>query len=438
MHDDRLCGMRSAPNESRERYGMPPTSQPHINPFSRHDDPVHELHQQLSATHLHADTPAHTQTTCHTAPPESSSAQGARFPPGLFARLRAVKPETAAAFRALRDAWECANDKDAILQQARECVPILMTWGDLNLSFSNRQSLLPRCETLIEAINHVIRPVAGDVIADRGIQVVKAAVQDEAVVDTFLRILSTCSLDGHSGGGREHAWSDRGNVHMHVSCDRCGVCPITGSRFKALNHVNYDLCSQCHGNPHVNVGGYSFVQLKTRFEIHCNIGCDGCAQMPILGPRYKATDAPSYDLCGTCYRNPERRGEHGFVELRYEVSDMLRPLQSTRPGDVTPRFEVPVTPIVAYNEHAGFMTGMRFPVLVCDGCQEQLFMGRRYTATNYPNYDLCVACYNDSSVNMYGMKFIEINRPAAGILGSDNLNMVNVRFGASNARLYTD
>mmetsp|Transcript_129839 Transcript_129839/g.315391 ORF Transcript_129839/g.315391 Transcript_129839/m.315391 type:complete len:609 (+) Transcript_129839:67-1893(+) len=34
---------------------------------------------------------------------------------------------------------------------------------------------------------------------------------------------------------------------------------------------------------------------------HCGVTCDGCGAMPILGPRFKCTECPDYDLCGSCY-----------------------------------------------------------------------------------------------------------------------------------------
>eukprot|EP00588_Corethron_pennatum_P004808 CAMPEP_0194283358 /NCGR_PEP_ID=MMETSP0169-20130528/25179_1 /TAXON_ID=218684 /ORGANISM="Corethron pennatum, Strain L29A3" /LENGTH=523 /DNA_ID=CAMNT_0039028933 /DNA_START=88 /DNA_END=1659 /DNA_ORIENTATION=- len=34
-------------------------------------------------------------------------------------------------------------------------------------------------------------------------------------------------------------------VHLRHTCDGCGVSPIVGFRFKAINHVNFDYCQNC-------------------------------------------------------------------------------------------------------------------------------------------------------------------------------------------------
>jgi len=39
----------------------------------------------------------------------------------------------------------------------------------------------------------------------------------------------------------------------------------------------------------------------TEAWVHCGVTCDGCGAMPILGPRFKCTECPDYDLCGACY-----------------------------------------------------------------------------------------------------------------------------------------
>eukprot|EP00440_Ansanella_granifera_P014175 gb/GFBE01015405.1/.p1 GENE.gb/GFBE01015405.1/~~gb/GFBE01015405.1/.p1 ORF type:complete len:556 (+),score=106.10 gb/GFBE01015405.1/:1-1668(+) len=34
---------------------------------------------------------------------------------------------------------------------------------------------------------------------------------------------------------------------------------------------------------------------------HCGVVCDGCGANPLVGPRFKCTVCPDYDLCGNCY-----------------------------------------------------------------------------------------------------------------------------------------
>ncbi|KAJ1438075.1 hypothetical protein B484DRAFT_223045 [Ochromonadaceae sp. CCMP2298] len=48
-----------------------------------------------------------------------------------------------------------------------------------------------------------------------------------------------------TGTGAVGAGTD--TVHRGVSCDSCGVLPITGPRFKCTTRADFDLCSACEG-----------------------------------------------------------------------------------------------------------------------------------------------------------------------------------------------
>merc|ERR1719265_2860279 len=59
----------------------------------------------------------------------------------------------------------------------------------------------------------------------------------------------------------ESPWADNFDeqpvIHHGVTCDQCGVCPITGPRYKSLIIPDYDLCGNCyaqhqeaHGSEH--------------------------------------------------------------------------------------------------------------------------------------------------------------------------------------------
>lgn len=45
--------------------------------------------------------------------------------------------------------------------------------------------------------------------------------------------------------------------------------------------------------------------------VHHGVSCDHCGAVPIVGPRFKCTSCPDYDLCGNCY--PQKTAIHGPV-----------------------------------------------------------------------------------------------------------------------------
>jgi hypothetical protein len=55
---------------------------------------------------------------------------------------------------------------------------------------------------------------------------------------------------------------DSSVVHDRVTCDECGICPITGVRYKCLVRDDFDLCSACEtANPQ------PFAMMMTKPEV---------------------------------------------------------------------------------------------------------------------------------------------------------------------------
>jgi hypothetical protein len=109
-------------------------------------------------------------------------------------------------------------------------------------------------------------------------------------------------------------------VHMHVVCDGCGQCPITGPRYKCNIRADYDLCSRCHERRHElhaenHHDNWSVIKSRQRADVvgfafnPCGpcITCDGCNKSPLApDDRHKCAICPDYDLCSECH---SRRGE---------------------------------------------------------------------------------------------------------------------------------
>ena len=61
-------------------------------------------------------------------------------------------------------------------------------------------------------------------------------------------------------------------------------------------------------------------EIKAR-ELHPGITCDGCGTVPMSGTRYKCAECVDFDLCASCYDSPptenilEHVSEHDFVQM---------------------------------------------------------------------------------------------------------------------------
>jgi len=50
-------------------------------------------------------------------------------------------------------------------------------------------------------------------------------------------------------------------------------------------------------------------------QIHGDVRCDGCQQLPLVGTRYKCSICPDFDFCEPCER--EKEHSHAFLKIKY-------------------------------------------------------------------------------------------------------------------------
>lgn len=157
---------------------------------------------------------------------------------------------------------------------------------------------------------------------------------------------------------------DLREVHYGVQCDGCPMNPIVGTRFRATNMANYDLCDACHkvmnlpdvqfeamGRPSYKKGvlcpakfgkdkhecaannnfdeakevqgkvdGQSNVSIPQATKVssselkekHYGIACDACVMNPIVGDRFRAINMTDYDLCEKCH------SESKLLDVKFE------------------------------------------------------------------------------------------------------------------------
>jgi len=113
-------------------------------------------------------------------------------------------------------------------------------------------------------------------------------------------------------------------THVGVECDGCTMNPIFGTRYRAENIPDFDLCDNCHEflkndnitfevieTPRKRCNGKTCAPPKKTPKsesfnldpnfMHGRHTCDGCLKSPIIGLRYYAINLKDYDLCTDCF-----------------------------------------------------------------------------------------------------------------------------------------
>ena len=195
-------------------------------------------------------------------------------------------------------------------------------------------------------------------------------------------------------------------VHRFVSCDRCGMNPIVGPRFKCAVRANFDLCASCEASgpqahPMVKIyhprhrpstmvyaarsstdasqGAPADIPAATRTDVsvHTGVRCDECGMLPIQGPRYQCTGRMNFDMCAAC---EAKKPCQPFPMLK--ITDA-----SQAPKQLV--FEVngskpqPKTSVLPNQRHRG---------VACDDCGAMPIIGARFKCCVRNDFDLCAAC----------------------------------------------
>merc|ERR1719198_1934082 len=123
--------------------------------------------------------------------------------------------------------------------------------------------------------------------------------------EAFASADNFCPAEPHASDAKE-------GVHLCVTCDKSGVCPIVGNRYHLVGH-NYDLCEAermklCDKEKALfrkvspppgaaRPAGASAPTEGTPVEnLHPGVECDRSGQSPIVGMRYHLR-GHNYDLC---------------------------------------------------------------------------------------------------------------------------------------------
>lgn len=110
-------------------------------------------------------------------------------------------------------------------------------------------------------------------------------------------------------------------MHNGVRCDMCNVFPIRGIRYKCTVRHDFDLCETCEAR---DPAEYPLLKIRkpkvdTQKMVHYNVICDGCNVSPIVGPRFKCTTCPDFDLCSVCEASGNKQCDKDHVMMKIRV-----------------------------------------------------------------------------------------------------------------------
>ena len=224
-------------------------------------------------------------------------------------------------------------------------------------------------------------------------------------------------------------------IHRGVTCDGCGVHPITGTRYKCVICPNFDYCENCeeklhneHSHPMVQIPSPDMklyliegkckkeYKIETKNEqsdiIHTGISCDGCGEKNIVGTRYKCAICKNLDYCEKCLKENSKEHSHPFIKIYHPkmnleslkvivnencpVYDNSNSKKIIKKADKTPEEAKEEKPT-----HKG---------ITCDGCGISPIVGSRYKCAVCQNFDFCEFCEEKLS-SEHQHPFIKIYNP---------------------------
>ena len=191
----------------------------------------------------------------------------------------------------------------------------------------------------------------------------------------------------------ENEIKDKKEIHFGFICDGCGMAPIVGKRYKCEKCPNFDYCEACYEkNKNTHKHGFKTVEKsifkmvnnerrpkrEERKEIHFGFVCDGCEMSPIIGKRYKCKGCKDFDYCEKCFEKNKLSHGHEFIQ--------------------------------AENPFHKFEKKEIHHFVICDGCEMNPIIGKRYKCNECKDFDYCEKCYEKHKLS-HGHEFTQVENP---------------------------
>ena len=151
---------------------------------------------------------------------------------------------------------------------------------------------------------------------------------------------------------------------------------------------------RCHMRPCVEKAKRDFIfnqtmpQLKNsinenkELEIHHFVRCDGCGMAPLRGKRYKCKECHNFDYCESCFEKNKESHKHEFEIIEKSV--------------------IPYPPFMGMRHHHPRHSNNGKQIhfgIICDGCEMNPLVGKRYKCKECPDFDFCENCYEKNKEN---------------------------------------
>lgn len=204
---------------------------------------------------------------------------------------------------------------------------------------------------------------------------------------------------GFGNGNRNGNPVDQPVIHIGVTCDGSGQCPIVGPRFHKRG-ANYDLC-QTEFDKLDDAEKAKFIRFDWPVRVvdwsreeerpqpivqHFGIGCDRSGQSPIIGNRYHKRGA-NYDLCEEEFSkitDPEERDSYVCLNRPTIIRD----------------WDIPNVATGAQAVHVG---------VTCDRSGQCPIVGNRYHKRG-EDYDLCEAEFAKITDEAEKAQYVRLDR----------------------------
>jgi len=140
---------------------------------------------------------------------------------------------------------------------------------------------------------------------------------------TFLITGSIPTLRSSNPLGLQLQCSLPGEVtHEGVRCAGCHRPSIVGVRYQCCECNNFNLCSKCE-EAQVECRGHSIQHPMLKIKvpivartIHTGVSCDKCGISPIEGTRYKCQICDNFDLCERCEYTSGHPVNHPLIKAK--------------------------------------------------------------------------------------------------------------------------
>lgn len=173
-------------------------------------------------------------------------------------------------------------------------------------------------------------------------------------------------------------------IHRRHTCDSCLMNPVVGTRYHAVNMMDYDLCEKCFPNysgKETEFISYPSGEKVLRFEK---------AQLQVFPDSVESFKGAPYTRNAIDHVNgtPPCRG---FSEANTQGT-LTSPPVSTKPAPQETAAPVPASSNESEPAPVDrpFIHGRH----TCDSCLMNPIVGKRYNSTNLKDYDLCENCYS--------------------------------------------